>query len=214
MTSWALLSLATGTEITNMPKNTILSIGYNRKLAKSIGILNQPEGATCPGATQLCKSVCYAGKSGRMYKSARAKRFGNLIRSQSAQFVDNLVAEIRDHELRQVRFHEAGDVYNQAYLDKLYTVCHMCPDVRFLMYTKSFHLSWTGQPSNLALYWSIDKTTTQLTPSAGRVAYLVAKGDNPPAGHVTCQHTKDKHYCGDECRICWEGNQDVYFLQH
>ena len=196
-----------------MKKHTILSIECNRKLARSIGILNQPEGVTCPGSTQLCKEVCYAAKSGRMYKTAQAKRFGNLIASQSATFVDDLVAEIRDHELRQVRFHEAGDVYNQAYLDRLYEVCRQLPDVSFLMYTKSFHLNWAGKPNNLALYWSIDKTTTQVCPS-GPTAYLVARDEQPPAGRVTCAHASQKHYCGDECRICWAGLQDVYFLQH
>lgn len=196
-----------------MHKHTILSIGCNRKLAKDIGILNLPEGQTCPGATQLCSTVCYAGKSGRMYKAARAKRQGNLLLSQDPGFPGALAAEIKALELDQVRYHEAGDVYDQAYLAKLYSVCMATPAVRYLMYTKSFHLDWSGQPGNLARYWSIDKTTRVLPPP-GPTAYLVSKGESPPAGRLTCNHTAAMHYCGSECRICWDGVADVYFLQH
>ena len=214
---WRPLRLET---TTNMGKHTILSIGCNRKLAKDIGILNLPEGVTCPGATQLCKAVCYARKSGRMYKTARDKRQANLLLSQQKGFGDALAAEIKALELGRIRLHEAGDVYNQAYLDELVHAADVLPWVVFLMYTKSFHLDWSKLPSNVVRYWSVDKTTTMRVPPGLR-AYLVAKGDQPPVPPrpqgkpaLTCNHVAAKHYCGSECRICWDAAADVYFEQH
>jgi hypothetical protein len=226
MIYWRLPRLETVTkkhvtkETVTMNKSTILSVGNNRKLAKHVGVLSLPEGETCPGATALCKRVCYGIKASKMYKAVRPKRQGNLALSRTKEFPEALAAEIRALGLQQVRLHEAGDVYNQAYLDKLYQVCRELPAVRFLMYTKSFHLDWSGKPDNLALYWSVDKTTTAKVPPGPR-AYLVARGDMPPVPPrapgkpaLTCVHTAAKHYCGGECQICWTGTQDVYFPQH
>jgi hypothetical protein len=148
-----------------------------------------------------------------MYKAAVAKRSNNHLLSMHPDFPVHLAAEIEALELEKVRFHEAGDVYSQAYLAKLYQVCRDLPWVGFLMYTKSMHLDWSGLPINLKRYWSIDKTSTMVAP-AGPIAYLVSKGEAPPTGHVTCAHTLEKHYCGTECLICWQGTQDVYFNQH
>lgn len=190
----------------------MLSIGCNRKLGRHIGILNLTEQVTCPGQTALCARVCYAKKA-RMYKAAVAKRYANYLLSLYPAFPRALAAEIRALKLDKVRFHEAGDVYNQEYLGKLYQVCRDLPLVTFLMYTKSMHLDWSGAPVNLKRYWSIDKTSTMVAPQ-GPIAYLVSKGELPPAGFITCKRTQTKHYCGTECLICWRGTQNVYFKQH
>lgn len=191
----------------------LLSIGQNRKLAKGVGIFNLPQGFTCPGKTPLCKQLCYALKAERMYKAARVKRASNLQASYGNAFPGLLAAEIKANKLSLVRFHESGDAYDQGYLDKLLLVCSLCPATQFLMYTKSFHLDFSGRPSNLSLYYSVDKTTP--TPAPGSpTAYLVSKGEAPPPGAVTCVHTKDRHYCGSECTTCWDGKADVYFDQH
>jgi hypothetical protein len=190
----------------------MLSIGCNRKLGRRIGILNLPHGVTCPGKTALCEAVCYAAKANR-YPAAKDKRVHNLAATLRDDFPEALALEIKGLQLGQVRLHEAGDVYDQVYLGKLYKVMHGLPLVSFLMYTKSGHLDWSGKPSNLARYWSMDKTSPYICPP-GPIAYLVSKGESPPAGHVTCTHTQEKHYCGTECMICWQGQQDVYFKQH
>jgi len=190
----------------------MLSVGCNRKLARDIGILNLTEQATCPGKTPLCTRVCYSKKA-RMYKAAVAKRAVNHALSVLPGFPEALAAEIQALGCTKVRFHEAGDVYDQAYLDKLVRVCLLQPQVCFLAYTKSGHLDWSRRPANLKVYWSIDMTSPCIPPP-GPTAYLVAKGESPPTGAVTCVHTKDRHYCGEECVTCWLGTQDVYFHQH
>lgn len=191
-----------------------LSVNMNRKLGKKIGIFNLPAGKTCPGATPECGRVCYARKAERMYKSAREKRELNLEFTKHPDFVALMVAEIHMRKLQMVRFHESGDVYAQVYLDKIFVICTLCPDVKFLMYTKSFHLDFSKKPANLVVYWSTTDSNVSMAPSGVR-AHIVLKGQTPPAGYITCdQGGLDKHYCGVTCMTCWEGKHNVYFDQH
>lgn len=193
----------------------ILSKGSNRKLAKHIGVLNQPHAITCPGKTAICQDVCYAGKASRMYPSARAHRDWVFKLSKQKDFGQDLGKEITKRRLTHVRLHESGDAYSQAYLDKLFEACRMNPGTKFLMYTKSFHLDWTAKPANLVVYWSVDSSTNMASvPAQGPRAYLVLKGKTLPGVTQTCVHSSDKHYCGSECHTCWLGSSDVFFPQH
>lgn len=192
----------------------MISIGNNRKLTKTVGIFNLPPGITCPGATPECVKLCYAQKANKMYKSAREMRLANLEKTKDPLFAIKLAMEITQAGLSSVRFHESGDFFNQEYLDKVMNVCSMCPDVRFLAYTKSFHLDFSRKPDNLVIYWSTTDSNVNRAP-AGLKAHLVMKGQQPPTGYVTCQQLgMEKHYCGSVCKICWEGKEDVYFDQH
>ena len=101
-----------------------------------------------------------------------------------------------------------GPVFN-----KWFEICRESPEVTFLMYTKSFHLSWVDKPDNLMIYWSIDSSTTAPVPK-GPTATIVLKGEQPPTNAVTCVHAGDSHYCGSECETCWLGKLNVYFDQH
>jgi hypothetical protein len=45
-------------------------------------------------------------------------------------------------KLEAIRFHDDGDFYNQAYLDKCMMVVRAFPKLRFYAYTKSLHLKF------------------------------------------------------------------------
>jgi hypothetical protein len=198
-------------------KTKLLSIGNNRKLSKDIAVFNLPCGTTCPGKTAVCRKICYAAKAERMYKAAAAMRQRNLAASREPTFVVEMIAEldycVTHKGLSKVRIHESGDAYSQEYLNKWFEICREEPEITFLMYTKSFHLSWVDKPDNLMVYWSIDSSTTEPVP-AGPTATIVLKGERPPKGAVTCVHANDSHYCGSECTTCWLGKQNIYFDQH
>jgi hypothetical protein len=198
-------------------KLKLLSVGNNSKLSKAIGVFNLPQGITCPGKTAVCSKICYALKAERMYKAAAAMRQRNLDATQTPGFVTEMLAELKycveKKGLSKIRWHESGDAYSQKYLKKIFEVCRESPEVTFLMYTKSFHLSWVDKPANLMVYWSIDSSTHVPVP-AGPTATIVLKGEQPPKGAVTCVHANDSHYCGSECVTCWLGVKDVYFDQH
>jgi hypothetical protein len=194
---------------------SIISKG-NHKLSRAVGIFNLPSGKTCPGATAECRKLCYAKKPERYSKQALASRMANLELSKQPDFVDLMVAEIAKAKVNFVRLHESGDVYDQAYLDKLYQICKLLQgSVRFLMYTKSFHLDWSGKPDNLTLYASTtDSTDLSRVPAGWPRAHLVLKGMQPPAGYVTCQPKSATGYCGKDCFTCFFGLENVYFEQH
>ena len=192
----------------------MLSINCNRKIAKGIGVLNIPAGRTCPGQTALCTKICYAKKAERIYKSARISRTNNYLTAISPEFVSLIVKEIKKHKLLKVRLHESGDFPEQWYLNKIIEIMNKCPETTFLAYTKSFMLDWSCIPSNMMLYYSMDKTSYVTAPAGKPIAFTVAKGDFPPANYKTCRPINKQHYCGTECNICWIGKDSVYFNQH
>ena len=194
----------------------ILSIGMNKKLGKEIGILNLPRVVTCPGRTAMCdcgvviknakgKDItvgkCYTDKAERTWPSCRNARQRNYLATQDPSFSTVIIQEIDANELTQVRFHEAGDVYSQEYLDKLTEIVAKRPGVSFLMYTKSWdRFDWEKMAAlpNISIYRSIDCTTdatrTIVPPLKNRpTAYLLLPNEDkekvvPKAG--TCVFPK------------------------
>jgi len=204
-------------------KLKLLSLGNNRKLAENIPVFNLPQGKTCSGKTAVCQKICYALKAERMYPSAAAMRARNLLATKRDTFVVEMIAEldycIAHKGTKYVRIHESGDLYSQSYLDKWIEIAKEEPEITFLAYTKSFHLNFDGAPSNMKIYASTDSSTVRDIVSAEMVvkhncAHIVLKGELPPNGYHTCQHTDPKHYCGSQCELCWNGQVSVYFPQH
>lgn len=189
----------------------------NTKLHKSIGIWSLPAGKTCPGATKYCIKFCYARKCERCFPPAKVKGIENLAFSKTKDFVKGLIKEIFDRKFTRVRFHERGDAYNQEYLDKLFAICNELPEVKFLMYTKSFDLDFTNKPKNLNLYFSLDPSSDKVRATKGALfTYILPKGEKPKEGWVTCVDNGGKGYCGSTCIHCWKNNPEpkVYFAQH
>ena len=204
---------------------SMISIG-NMKLSKQVAIFNLPAGKpkVCIGMTEVCKKICYAIKPQKYSKQARNKRLSNLLKTREPYFVDLMVEEIKASGCVMVRIHEAGDFYEQAYLEKWFLIADRLPKVTFLAYTKSFKLDYARAPKNIRFYCSVDSSTTPdawgdvcgLTGAYGwPFATTVLKGETKPKKTATCQ-PKDlaKHYCGDRCKICWIGKKPVYFGEH
>ena len=198
-------------------KIKLLSVGANMKLSKNVAVFNLPQGKTCPGATELCRKICYAAKAERMYPQAAAMRARNLRETKEASFVVEMIEEldylIRQRNLKYVRVHESGDFYNQTYLDKWIEIAREEPEITFLAYTKSFNLNFDKYPDNMKIYASTDSTSEKLR-GTGPFAHIVQKGEQIPKGYVTCQPAHDKHYCGADCTTCFQGKSNVYFPQH
>lgn len=203
-------------------KTKILSVGCNRKLGKKIGVMNLPAQATCPGRTVACSKCCYAMKAEKMYPSARAKRAANLAMIDRDSFVSQVSFEIQTNKLAKVRVHESGDWVDQAYLDKWFQIAELCPDTKFLAFTKSFQLDFSKRPENMVIYASVDVTTDPMHLPAVKamgvhLAELLSKGAaEPPIGYV-CRPmtvTKKHNYCGDGCDYCWDNKGPVFWPQH
>ena len=186
----------------------------NRKLPKSTMIFNLPARVTCPGKTAFCNKSCYALKAERMYSQVLPARQYNFEASRLDTFDLSMHELIQKNKkkIKQVRIHESGDFYNQAYLLKWYRICLNNPGIKFYAYTKSFHLNFAGKPSNLVLIASFDNTTreaSRLTYESKRMFFVYS---------FTLVDRKAPASCIQDCticNICWTGkNKNITVNQH
>lgn len=108
---------------------------------------------TCPGATAMCMSACYA-RAAEIWPDVRRARLDNLKFTRRADFVDmvcNAIYEIthtkrgktrRPFIGKQIvfRVHESGDFYSVAYMRAWFEIARRNPEITFFAYTKSFDI--------------------------------------------------------------------------
>ncbi len=187
----------------------------NRKLQKEFLIWNLPSEVTCPGATELCKRRCYAKKAERIYKGVLTSRYRNLEDSRRPDFADKMAEAVdrlaKKLSRRLFRVHEAGDFYDQGYLDKWFEIARRLPHVRFLAYTQSFGLNFVNCPQNFQIIWSVWPDTDISRVPPGPRSFI---GDS----RFLDPERFDKAFiCAGKCagcRYCWFPRGDVRFRIH
>ena len=147
--------------------NAVSKNGKTPTIANTFGL---PAGKnfSCPGATSICESVCYAGKLEKFYKGVRAVLLHNweLLRNADMDsmllLIDEMIVDfVADCEKKSAdklfRIHWDGDFFNDTYAYAWKTVIANHPDVQFWVYTrvKSAALILKDIP-NLSLYYSTD----------------------------------------------------------
>ena len=167
----------------------------NRKM--TCPTFNLPACVTCPDKTEMCAKHCYARKAEKMYPDVLPCRKRNLADSEGPSFVRAMVDLVQRRARGGLfRIHESGDFYSQAYLDKWIAIAKACPGVRFLAFTKSFHLDFSKTPRNLQLIASVWPDTRARRPRNWPRAYA---GDCKRMRRRTLECTG---LC-DSCGICW-----------
>src|SRR4051794_9597551 len=120
--------------------------GRTAKIANSFGL---PAGRaySCPGATETCQRVCYAGKLENLYKGLRQLLEGNMAalagqdRAGMASQLGNMISDFRidcDRAerngatvLRDFRIHWDGDFFSLDYAYAWADVIRASQDIRF-----------------------------------------------------------------------------------
>jgi len=168
--------------------NAVSPNGKTPTIANTFGL---PAGKafSCPGATSICESVCYAGKLEKVYKGVKAVLLHNwdlLCNADGATMVsllDEMIVEFKkDCDKRNAdklfRIHWDGDFFSETYAYAWKTVIEKHPDIQFWVYTRvaSAAVILKGI-SNLSLYYSTDEENKEiareLRVSHGtRLAYL------------------------------------------
>lgn len=156
--------------------------GKRPTVANAFGI---PAGITCPGATAVCRDVCYAGALERVYRGVRDVLTHNFTALQDAgtvgamasllsEMVREFVADSvkRDAPLR-FRIHWDGDFYSTDYAMAWRAVIDSYRNVEFWVYTRSFHGTVNVLPilsdlPNLKLYLSVDRENISAAVKARR----------------------------------------------
>ena len=180
----------------------------NGKLHRSVGIFNLPVCRTCPAAG-ACRWFCYAMKAEK-WPSVLQSRLDNFHESLKDSFVAGVVDWISRSDVKTFKMHEAGDLYNQKYVNKWAQIASQCPDVTFFLYTKSLHLDLSPLTilQNVCVVNSyggmfdqrIDKATDNYAKVIENV-HDVQPGEYlcPGVAHST---TETEKICGNLCTYC------------
>ena len=168
--------------------NKVSPNGKTASIANTFGL---PAGKaySCPGATSVCESVCYAGKLEKIYKGVRDNLLHNwnLLKDADHDTMEALLTEMIDSFRADCtkksapmlfRIHWDGDFFNDEYAFAWKHVILNNPDIQFWVYTrvKSAAVMLKGI-DNLSLYYSTDSDNKEIGVSLKkdhgiRLAYL------------------------------------------
>lgn len=147
--------------------NAVTPNGKQASIANTFGL---PAGKaySCPGATSVCESVCYAGKLEKVFPTVKKNLLHNwdLLRNADGLTMLMLLSEMIDEFIEDCekkdapklfRIHWDGDFFNDIYANAWKVVITNNPDIQFWVYTrvKSAALILKGL-DNLSLYYSTD----------------------------------------------------------
>ena len=168
--------------------NLVTKNGKQAAIANTFGL---PAGKaySCPGATTVCESVCYAGKLEKLFKGVKANLLHNwsLLKDSDQLTMEklliNMINDFRADCVKKnapmlFRIHWDGDFFNDDYTNAWKTVINNNPDIQFWVYTRVKSAAIILKDvSNLSLYFSADsenvKTAIDLKINSGvRMAYL------------------------------------------
>lgn len=168
--------------------NLVTKNGKQAAIANTFGL---PAGKnfSCPGATSICESVCYAGKLEKLFKGVKANLLHNweLLRNADQGTMVTLINEMildfkndcdKKDAPKLFRIHWDGDFFNDTYANAWKTVINEHTDIQFWVYTrvKSAALILKDLP-NLSLYYSTDDDNKEIAhdlklTNGIRLAYL------------------------------------------
>ena len=147
--------------------NLVTKNGKQAAIANTFGL---PAGKnySCPGATSVCETVCYAGKLEKIFPSVKVNLLHNwdLLKDADSitmvQLLDEMIVDFiadcnKKNAPKLFRIHWDGDFFNDTYAYAWKTIIDNYPDIQFWVYTrvKSAALILKDIP-NLSLYYSTD----------------------------------------------------------
>jgi hypothetical protein len=153
--------------------NLVTPNGKQASIANTFGL---PAGKnySCPGATSVCESVCYAGKLEKVFPTVKKNLLHNweLLKDADHDTMEALLTEmidefILDCEKRSApklfRIHWDGDFFNDEYAFAWKHVILNNPEIQFWVYTrvKSAAVMLKGI-DNLSLYYSTDSENKEI----------------------------------------------------
>jgi hypothetical protein len=168
--------------------NLVTKNGKQAAIANTFGL---PAGKSfsCPGATTVCETVCYAGKLEKIFPTVKVNLLHNweLLRNADMDtmliLLDEMIVEfIADCEKKDApklfRIHWDGDFFNDTYTYAWKVIIDNHPDVQFWVYTRVKSAALILKDiDNLSLYYSTDSENKAIgiglkTEHGVRLAYL------------------------------------------
>jgi ferredoxin len=185
----------------------------NSKLGRIPNVSTVP-GKDC-GNCGACVKDCYAVKFYRMYPTVRNAWQGNseLAREDRAGFMRQIREYLTAKQPEFFRWHVAGDILDQAYLEEMKRIAREHPKVKFLAFTKMHMLEYKRLPKNLAVVASMwPGLDVPVNVKRLPKAWMQDGTDKRvPKTAIPCPGK-----C-DECGMCWalpQLGRDVVFHKH
>jgi hypothetical protein len=153
--------------------NQVNKAGTQASMANTFGL---PSGKaySCPGATSVCETICYAGKLEKVFKGVRnvlVSNYEQLLATDTLgmialidEMIQDFKAECEKRNAEKLfRIHWDGDFFSEDYARAWAFVIRLNPDVQFWAYTRSdFAVPILIDIQNLALYFSADSANKTL----------------------------------------------------
>jgi hypothetical protein len=197
--------------------NLVTPNGKQASIANTFGL---PAGKaySCPGATTVCESVCYAGKLEKVFPKVKKNLLHNwsLLKDADGETMVRLLNEmitefkadcVKRNAKMLFRIHWDGDFFNDTYAYAWKVVIDKHEDVQFWVYTRVKSAALILKDvSNLSLYFSADsenvKTAVDLKINSGvRMAYL--------AKNFAIGQADVKEMIGRPAAKCPENNKQI-----
>ncbi len=153
--------------------NAVNKSGTQASIANTFGL---PSGKafSCPGATSVCETICYAGRLEKVFKGVRnvlVSNYEQLLKADlmgKATLLAEMIREFSDEcdkrgAEKLFRIHWDGDFFDEEYTRAWAITIMAFPDVQFWAYTRSdFAVPLLINIENLALYFSADSANKTL----------------------------------------------------
>lgn len=149
--------------------NSVMPSGKQARIANAFS-LPAGQAYSCPGATDYCEAICYAGKLEKIFKGFRENVMHNwnVLKDLSGPaMMDELIPAmqqfVKDCDKwdapKHFRIHADGDFFNDDYIMAWIHVMTLFPEVQFWVYTRNVKAAVRIHKrglSNCSLYFSGD----------------------------------------------------------
>jgi hypothetical protein len=179
------------------------SYGLPAAECKTGQLLVDVVGSTCEG--------CYATKGCYVFPVVQAAQYRRLESIAKPEWVDAMALLINSKKPDVFRWHDSGDVQDEAHLYKIFEVCELSPEKRHWLPTRE---AWTNKyldqaPGNLTIRFSMPMVDQEPAGSWLNTSTVVTL-----AGGRTCPAPDQGNVCGD-CRACWDPSvKNVAYGKH
>lgn len=217
--------------------NAITPAG-NAAIANSFGL---PAGKdySCPGQTDYCERICYAGKLEKIYKGVRNTLMHNWDLLKDADYhtmvdlLDSMIGAFEQDCTKRnaepnFRIHWDGDFFNEDYIYAWERVIVWHPEVNFWVYTRvpeAAEILHNQNLANLSLYFSADVDNLPIARVLQDKGIKIAYVDNTfaegkevfvtatkcPENNKALPLISEKGSACQICKLCVVGRKDVLF---
>ena len=166
------------------------SIGIPAKECKTGAKLRLIPNSVCEG--------CYALKGCYVFKVVQEAQYKRLEAIQHPDWVQAMATLINSKKPDVFRWHDSGDVQDEAHLNKIFEVCRLTPSKRHWMPTREAWIKdhMNMAPANLVVRFSSPMVDQGPVKSWANTSTVSTKSRSCPA-------PDNNNECGT-CRACWD----------